>query len=68
MYMYIYIYIYTIHIHIQIYIYVYVYVYVYVLRECLSTGYGLRFSTELYGSKREKMVFPQIPKGILFRS
>ena len=28
-----------------------------VLREYLSTGYGLRFSTEIYGSKREKTVF-----------
>ena len=27
------------------------------LREYLSTGYGLRFSTEIYGSKREKTVF-----------
>ena len=26
-------------------------------REYLSTGYGLRFSTEIYGSKREKTVF-----------
>ena len=28
-----------------------------VLREYLSTGYGLRFSTEIYGSKWEKTVF-----------
>ena len=27
------------------------------IREYSSTGYGLRFSTEIYGSKREKMVF-----------
>ena len=27
------------------------------LREDLSTGHGLRFSTEVYGSKWEKMVF-----------
>ena len=27
------------------------------LREDLSTGYGLQFSTEIYGSKREKTVF-----------
>ena len=26
-------------------------------RECLNTGYGLRFSTEIYGSKREKPFF-----------
>ena len=24
------------------------------IRECLSTGYGLRFSTEIYGSRREQ--------------
>ena len=29
------------------------------LREYLSTGYGMRFSTEIYGSKREKTVFHQ---------
>ena len=27
------------------------------LREYLSSGYGLRFSTDIYGSKREKTVF-----------
>ena len=27
------------------------------LREDSSTGYGLRFDTEIYGSKREKTVF-----------
>ena len=27
------------------------------LREDLGTGYRLRFSTEIYGSKREKTVF-----------
>ena len=27
------------------------------IREDLSTGYGLRFSTDINGSKREKMVF-----------
>ena len=29
------------------------------VREDLSTGYGLRFSTETYGSKREKTVFQE---------
>ena len=37
-----------------------------VRREYLSTGYGLRFSTEIYGSKREKMVFHEYPSGSLF--
>ena len=27
------------------------------MREDLGTGYGLRFSAEIYGSKREKTVF-----------
>ena len=27
------------------------------IREDLSTGYGLRFSTEIYGSKRENKSF-----------
>ena len=30
-----------------------------VLRENLSTGYGLQFSAENYGSKREKTVFQE---------
>ena len=38
------------------------------LRESLSTGYGLRFSTESYGSKWEKNGLPRIPTGILFSS
>ena len=38
-------------------------------RENLSTGYGFRFSTEIYGSKREtNNGFPRIPTGILFCS
>ena len=55
--MYIYIYIYT---------YVCTYIYIYILIdgrsrgtgcEYLSTGYGLRFSVEIYGNNREKTVF-----------
>ena len=29
------------------------------IREVLSTGYGLRLSTEIYGSKRDKIVFQE---------
>ena len=37
------------------------------LREDLSTEYGLRFSTEIYGSKREKTVFHEyIVQGACF--
>ena len=38
-----------------------------IIRECLSTGYGLRFSTEIFGSKREKTVFHETyRKPVLF--
>ena len=53
------------------YSHIYIYIYTYLsdicllvcsdlkgmVREDLSTGYGLRFSTDIYGSKRGKHVF-----------
>ena len=36
-----------------------------ILREDLSTGYGLRSSTEIYGSKREKTIFHQSRNPVL---
>ena len=39
-----------------------------VLREYLSTGYGLRFSAEIYGSNRENSVFHEDLQDILFYS
>ena len=36
------------------------------LREYLSTGYGLRFSTEIYGSAREKTVFHKYLQEVCF--
>ena len=38
------------------YIYIYIYIHIPPLREDLNTVYGLRFSTEIYGSKQEKTV------------
>ena len=35
------------------------------IREYLRTGYGLRFSTEICGSKREKKACKRIPAGSL---
>ena len=42
-----------IHTHTHTYIHTYIYIYIY---KDLSTGYWLRFSTEVYGSKREKTI------------
>ena len=63
MYMYIYIYIYTYtHVYLNMCLSLSLYVdiicmYLYVDNNYLSTGYGVRLSTEIYGSKRERTFF-----------
>ena len=37
-----------------------------IVNQCLSTGYGLLFSTKLYGNKQEKKVFHEYLQDIAF--
>ena len=56
--------------------YIYIYIYTYLntyktrfplsVREDLGTEYGVRLSTEIYGSKREKTVFRECPQEACF--